>query len=114
MRVKATFDKMALVSALTVLGLAGCSFSFGTTRTVSADKVATTAEDALEESVGQRPNIDCGTEDFDLIDGETRDCVLTGEPGDPAKYQAVVTIDDVDLDAGTFHVDVKVADQPLP
>lgn len=103
-------------AALAVLGLAltGCSFSFSAGATpsgVSSDKVSELAEDALEEQVGQRPDIDCGDEEFPLEDGATRTCLLT-DPASGTEYDAEVTLSDVE--GTTFHVGVEVATQANP
>lgn len=115
MRTGHKLNRVVAVSAATMLGLAGCSFSASTTPdSVSAESVASSAEDALEAQVGSRPIIDCGSDDFKLAEGETRDCVLTADPPGPDKYQAVVTLNNVDKSEGTYTVNVQVGEQPLP
>jgi hypothetical protein len=95
------------VLAASLLLLSGCSFSANLT--VPADKVAETAEDALEAEIGARPDIDCGTEAIDLVNGTVVDCLLT-DPASGAEFDATVTIDDVE---GTnYTVNVKVAETP--
>lgn len=98
---------LAVVTVASALMLTACSLSV--TPTVSASKVAETAEDALEAEVGMRPEIDCGTEAVKLIDGTTVDCILT-DPGSGTEIDALVTLSKVN---GTnFTVNVKVADAP--
>lgn len=92
------------------IGLSGCSFSASTgTTSVPSDQVSTLAEDALEEQVGQRPEIDCGSEDFPLEDGASRVCLLT-DPASGTEYDAEVTLSDIE--GTTYHVDVQVASSP--
>lgn len=99
---------LAVVTVASALMLTACSLSV--TPTVSASKVAETAEDALEAEVGIRPDMDCGTEAVKLVDGTTVDCILT-DPGSGTEIDAVVTISKV---KGTnFTVNVKVADVPI-
>ncbi|MFG3339962.1 DUF4333 domain-containing protein [Glycomyces sp. NPDC048151] len=94
----------ALPAALAVAALAACTFG---TPTVPADELADTAEGALEEEVGQRPEIDCGGEDIEVVEGEDVTCVLT-DPASGTEYDTVITFTSVD---GTdFEIDVQVAD----
>ncbi|GMA32645.1 DUF4333 domain-containing protein [Litorihabitans aurantiacus] len=100
---------LPVTTALGVLVLGACSFSASANRTVSADQVATEAEDALEEQIGQRPEISCGDDQVDLVDGEVVDCLLT-DPSTGSEFDTTVTISDVD---GTdFRIAVEVAEQP--
>lgn len=91
--------------AVLLFALSGCSV----TPTVSADAVASTAEDALEEQVGSRPDIDCGDDSIPLEEGTEVTCALTAE-GLDGVYDAQVTLSDIE--DGTYHVNVEVADQP--
>lgn len=88
--------------------LSGCGPSGVPTAT--ADAVATTAENALEETVGSRPDIDCGTEDVELKVGNVVDCVLT-DPISGEKFEAPVTVESVK--DGTYTVGVKVGNAPI-
>lgn len=100
------------IAALVAGGLllAGCTFSAGANYTQSPEKVADLAAGALEEQVGTRPDLDCGDEQIDIVDGETVDCVLT-DPGTGTSFDAEVTIEDVD---GTkYSVDVQVGTEPI-
>ncbi|MFG6444068.1 DUF4333 domain-containing protein [Microbacterium sp. P07] len=108
---KSSLSALALTFAGLTLALGGCSVNIGTASTtpttVESDQVAELAEDALEEQVGRRPDIDCGPDDFELENGASRTCTLT-DPEDGKNYDADVELSDV---AGTqFHVDVQVAD----
>jgi hypothetical protein len=97
---------LGLVAAGTLL-LSGCIYNPNIS--VPADKVAETAEDALEAEIGARPDIDCGTDLVGLVNGTKLDCLLI-DPASGAEFDATVTIDDVD---GTnYTVNVKVADTP--
>lgn len=99
----------ATAAVLGVLVLGACSVSASANRTVGAEQIADEAEGALEEQVGQRPDIDCGDDQVDLVDGEVVDCELT-DPSTGSEYDTTVTLSNVD---GTnFDIDVKVADQP--
>lgn len=102
---RSRFVPFAAIAAISTALLAGCVTSF----TASADVVATTAEDALEQSVGSRPDIDCGTEDFEVKENESRTCTLT-DPANGDQYDAEVTI--VDVNGAEFSVNVQVADAP--
>ncbi len=93
--------------AVGLLLLSGCSFSANLT--VPAEQVADTAETALEQEIGARPEIDCGSAAVDLVDGTVVDCLLI-DPASGAEFDATVTIDGVE---GTnYTVNVKVADEP--
>jgi hypothetical protein len=95
---------LALPVGLAVASLAACSFG---TPTVPADDLADLAEDALEEEVGQRPEIDCGSEDIEVVEGDEVTCVLT-DPATGSEYDTVVSFTGVD---GTeYDIDVQVAD----
>jgi hypothetical protein len=97
---------LAILALATTALLSGC---VGGTLTASADLVASTAEDALEQSVGTRPAIDCGTEDFPIVNDTKRTCLLT-DPTSGLEYDATVTI--IKVDGANFSVDVQVADAP--
>jgi hypothetical protein len=87
--------------------LSGCTASI--TATVSPDKIADLAEDALEAEIGARPEIDCGADDIELRQGTTVPCLLT-DPATGSEFDADVTLSKVD---GTdVTVSVQVADAP--
>lgn len=89
--------------------LSACSVSASANLTVPASDVADVAASALEEQVGMRPEMDCGSGSVDLVDGTQVDCVLT-DPTTGTEFDAPVTISDVD---GTdYHVEVEVAETP--
>jgi hypothetical protein len=90
-----------------VVGLAGCTAEV--TPTVSADKFATTVADALEESVGQRPVVDCGDEAIDVVDGDEVHCDV-GAAGDDTVYDSVTTISTDG--GGDYSVAVEVDQTP--
>lgn len=96
-----------IVFAAAATLLTGCSFSG--TPTANAVDVAATAADALEQQVGSRPEMDCGTETIEIVNGTVVNCVLT-DPETGLTYDAPVTISDVDgLD---YVVNVNVAAEP--
>ncbi|GAA1659472.1 hypothetical protein GCM10009830_00540 [Glycomyces endophyticus] len=99
---------LALVpAALTLLGLAACTFGGAT---VTAADVADAAEDALEGEIGSRPEIDCGDDDAIAVEeGADVDCVLT-DPATGSEFDATVTFTGVDGDE--WHADVQVASEP--
>ena len=86
-----------------------CSVSAPPNLTVSPGKVATEAEDALEKVVGSRPDVDCGDEQVDLVDGTVVACELT-DPTTGSRYDTAVTLSEVD--GTSFHIDVDVAEEP--
>lgn len=70
-------------------------------------RTAARAKDALEEQVGQRPEIDCGDEDIEVVEGESVTCLLT-DTNTGSEMDTTVTFETVD---GTdFSLDVQVAD----
>lgn len=96
-----------LLVAATAILLTGCSLS--TTPTADPADVAATAADALEQQVGSRPDMDCGTRSVQIVDGTVVECVLT-DPATGLEYDAPVTISDVNgLD---YLVSVQVAAEP--
>ena len=104
---RSTSASAAAVIGILVLG--ACSVTASANRTVGAEQIADQAEGALEEQIGQRPEIDCGDDQVDLVDGEVVDCELT-DPASGDEYDTTVTLSDVD---GTeYHIDVQVAEQP--
>lgn len=99
-----------LAGAATALLLSGCSFSLTPQiPEVPASDVAAVVEDKLEEQVGARPEVDCGTNDVQLEVGNKLTCILT-DPGSGLEYDVVVTFTEV---KGTeYAFDFKVADSP--
>lgn len=93
--------------ALSALALAACSASANLT--IPASSVAEEAERILEEQIGSRPEIDCGDESVDLVDGTEVDCLLT-DPVSGSEFDMTATLSDVD---GTkYTLNVQVADAP--
>jgi hypothetical protein len=86
-----------------LLGLAGCGAG-----SLAAEDVATGAEDALEQQVGERPDISCPEDLPAEVGAETR-CTLTAG-GDPTEYGVTVTVTSVEGDTANF--DVQVDEQP--
>ena len=86
-----------------LLGLSACGSS-----TLSRDEVATKAEDALEQQIGVRPNINC-PEDVEAKVGAQTRCTLTGGD-DPTEYGVSIKVTEVDGDNAKF--DIQVDDQP--
>ena len=84
-------------------GLAACGSSI-----LSADEVATKAEDALEEQIGVRPAISCPEDVEAEVGAETR-CTLTGGD-DPTEYGVSIKVTEVDGDNAKF--DIQVDEQP--
>ncbi|WP_156357266.1 MULTISPECIES: hypothetical protein [unclassified Frigoribacterium] len=84
-----TATAVFITAAAMVVGVAGCSAE--ATPTVSADAFATVVADALEESVGQRPVVDCGDEAIGVVDGDEVHCDI-GAAGDDTVYDSVSTI----------------------
>jgi Domain of unknown function (DUF4333) len=92
-----------LVVPALLLGLSACG-----TATLSADEVATGAEDALEAEVGQRPDVTC-PEDLEAEVGAEMRCTLTAE-GLEGEYGVTVRISEVEGETASF--DVQVDDAP--
>jgi hypothetical protein len=102
-----TATAVFVTAAMLTLGLVGCTAEV--TPTVSADTFATVVADALEESVGQRPVVDCGDEAIDVVDGDEVHCDI-GAAGDDTVYDSVSTIS---TDGGTdYSVAVEVDQAP--
>jgi hypothetical protein len=93
---------LALLPALAVL-LAGCG-----TPSVAAGTVAKAAQDALERTLGTRPDISCPHDLAGKVGATTR-CTLTAE-GLDGTYGVTVTVRSIEH--GKAHFDVKVDDQP--
>lgn len=98
-----------LIGAIAVGVMTGCSANVSANPTVPANDIAETAADALEEQVGVRPDMDCGQDQVDLVDGTVVDCILT-DPTTESTFDAPVTVSEVN---GTdYTVSVEVADTP--
>jgi hypothetical protein len=94
---------LVLAGAGALLALTGCSMG---TPSVPAADIADLAAGALEEEVGERPDeMDCGSEDVELVEGATVECTLThgGE-----SLPATVTITSVE--GNDYSIDVQVAE----
>lgn len=106
--------RFALTSSLSlaaVVLLAGCSVSASANLTVPASQLASEAAAVLQEQVGspQAPEIDCGDDQIDLVEGTTVDCVLT-DPVSGTEYDTEIVVTEVD---GTdYSFDTQVADTP--
>ncbi|WP_083402582.1 DUF4333 domain-containing protein [Curtobacterium sp. MCBA15_008] len=98
-----------MIGAAVALAASGCSFSASVHSTVSPSKFETVVADALEKSVGQRPQVDCGDDAIDLEDGNTVHCDI-GAAGDATKFDATVEVRDVS--GSKYSVHVEVADEP--
>lgn len=84
----------AVVSALVLsLALTGCSFSIGAT-TVPIDEFARAAAGLLEAEVDGAVELDCGTDDVDLVVDAEYACLAYIDDLDPV--DAVVTITEVE------------------
>jgi hypothetical protein len=95
------------IGALAVVLLAGCTPA---ALTASAEDIADLAEGALEEEVGSRPEIDCGTGQIALKVGLVVDCTLT-DPVSGTQFDAPVTIETIE---GTdYTIGVQVGDAPI-
>jgi hypothetical protein len=102
-RIVSTVAAIAISTAL----LTACTT---VTLTAQAEEIATTAEDALEQEVGSRPEVDCGTGDVELEVGLVIDCVLT-DPVTGEQFEAPVTIEAID--GSNYTVGVQVGDAPI-
>jgi len=109
MSIVRTVTSTALVAAALALGVAGCTASASVSRTVSADKFATSVADALEEEVGTRPDVDCGDDAIPVVDGDEVHCDVN-TPGYDVVYDSVSTISTESGDE--YAVSVVVDEQP--
>jgi hypothetical protein len=91
-------------AALLLAALSAC----GSSDALTADQVATSAERALEQKIGVRPDITCPKELAAKVGAKTR-CTLTA-PGDTTKYGVTVTVTSVDGDSPDLQV--QVDDKP--
>ncbi|MDR1449682.1 MAG: DUF4333 domain-containing protein [Propionibacteriaceae bacterium] len=99
--------KMAVLAASAVCLLAGaCSASVNFT--VSPDSLADDIARMLERD-GLTPDIDCGDEDIDIVNGNVVHCDLSAA-GDTAVYDVTVTFSEVS--GKNYHIDAQVADAP--
>jgi hypothetical protein len=89
---------------LLLLVLAACGAG-----SVSADQVAESAADVLEEEVGIRPEVTCPEDLQGEVGAEAR-CTLTAGD-DPTEYGVTLTVTSVEGDDVKF--DVEVDDAPL-
>ncbi|HWH26337.1 MAG TPA: DUF4333 domain-containing protein [Pseudolysinimonas sp.] len=95
----------ALVSATL---LSSCSFSLSPqVPRVAADEVASVAEDKLEDQVGSRPDISCGSDDIRAEVGRTHTCLLT-DPATGLEFDVKITFTEVT--GSRYEFDVKVAE----
>jgi hypothetical protein len=102
--VKRLWQSAAVLAVL--MAVASCQASANLT--VSASSLADQVADGLERD-GLKPNIDCGSDAVDLVEGKVVYCTLS-VTGDSAEYDVTVTLSDID---GTkYHFDAQVADQP--
>ncbi|QYH36591.1 DUF4333 domain-containing protein [Salinibacterium sp. M195] len=97
---------LALAVISTTL-LAGCSSEPPVE--VSATAIASTAAAALEESTGELPELDCGSDTIELKNGRVLECVLS-DLTLVENFDAEVTISDVD--GANYSVSVTVAEEP--
>jgi hypothetical protein len=88
-----------------VLALSGCASS----RSLSADEVASAAADALEEEVGNRPDIAC-EEGLPGEEGASTRCVLTAVEDPPVEYGVTVRVTAV---GDELSLAVEVDDEPV-
>ncbi|THV23628.1 DUF4333 domain-containing protein [Glycomyces paridis] len=93
--------------AFAALGLAACTAEVGPT--VSGEKLAEAAADALEGELGSRPEVDCGDDSIIAKQDKEVDCVLT-DPDTGTEYDTTVTFTGVDGDQ--WDIAVQVASEP--
>jgi hypothetical protein len=101
---------LAVGAAAAAVLLSGCVPNFAPQiPTIAGSDVATAVEDKLEETVGSRPDVNCGSDEVKLEVTATLTCLLT-DPGSGLEYDVVVTFTKV---TGTdYEFDFKVADSP--
>lgn len=100
--------RRSIVAIAGVAVLGACSSG---TPTVEPDELGQKAAESLQQEVGSpvTPDIDCGDEAIDVVEGDTVDCVLSLE-GDPAQYDTVITFTSVD--GSEYTISSEVADTP--
>jgi predicted small lipoprotein YifL len=78
--------------------------------TVPAAQIDQLAADAIEQSSGARPTIDCGSQKLPIVQGNVFDCTATSTvTGDI--YTATITVTTVNGD--DFHIDTQIGDAPI-
>lgn len=102
-------QRLALLPlAITGFAFSACQVEAGLT--ASGDSIAEAAADALEQEIGERPEVDCGDDDIIIDSGKEVDCVVT-DPATEADYDATVTLEVIGDQEG-WRVRVDVADEP--
>ena len=96
--------RVLAATSLVLFGSAACGSA-----SLAAEEVATSAEDALEDQVGVRPEVSC-PEDLEAEVGAQTRCTLTAGD-DPTEYGVTVTVTSVE--DGTANFDVQVDDGPV-
>jgi hypothetical protein len=105
---RASIAASSLLTVVVLTGaLAGCTASAN--RTVSSSKFATSVADALEEQVGTRPDVDCGDDAIDVVDGEEVHCDVN-TPGYDVVYDSVSVVNTDDGE--NYTVSVTVDSEP--
>lgn len=97
----------AVPLVLAVIGLSACTVEAGPT--VSGEKLAEAAADALEGQLGARPEVDCGGDDIIVSQGKKVDCLMT-DPASGSEFDATVTFTGVD--GAEWNITVDVAAEP--
>jgi hypothetical protein len=101
-----TSTLLPLAFTAAALALSACSFEAGPT--VSGEKLAEAAADALEGEIGSRPEVDCGDEDIIAEEDKEVDCTVT-DPATGDEYDATVAFTGVDGDKWNIEVSVPGA-----
>lgn len=103
---------MSMIAACAVLALAGCTASVETTEDANLPQAELEKgiADALEKSVGQRPDaVDC-PDPVKAKVGESARCVLRAGN---VRYGLTATITSYDKDSKSARYEVKVDDKPI-
>lgn len=98
---------LAAIAFGAVALITGCT---GPTVTDTQQNIAESAETALENQAGIRPEIDCGTETIELRNGLVVNCVLT-DPTTDEDFATSITI--IGLDGADYEMGIEVAATPL-
>ena len=96
--------RLLVPTALLLAALSAC----GSADSLTRDQIATSAEKALEQKIGVRPDVTCPKELTAKVGASTR-CTLTA-PGDSTKYGVTVTVTSTKGD--TPDLRVQVDDHP--
>ncbi len=95
---------------LTVPASADSATGDSSVPTVPASQIDDLAATSIEQSSGERPTIDCGTQNLPIAQGNVFNCMASSTVTGDA-YTATVT--DTTVSGNDFHINVKIGDAPI-